>query len=324
MAPFHSPIGGTVGHNNSDRFLTRLQSHAPSPLSTSDEDPAPSNTGQTSNPQAECRALPRSSRGTIVSRSFLGRRDANEQPTPTTAAGQSYAGMAEPPPLDSDPGMSRSPQHTSPYSDAETAHQDLTRLVDQRASLDTRASAHSSEDGDSSPCSDGDDAHSYDTLLISDDESDTEDIHHYIMLGAWNPALGQPTFFFGMCDTGAAVSVLSYAKARLVAPDGISDDVTHLNARTLDILGGTVTVHGPIWVKFWLGDEGNRIRYKAPFYVLPRSYGEGGFDSLLNKKIVQRVGLVTIQRHSAAERETRSASRGGDGQAIVAGSSSAD
>jgi hypothetical protein len=86
----------------------------------------------------------------------------------------------------------------------------------QRASLDTRASAHSSEAGDSSPCSDGDDANSYDTLLISDDE----DIHHYIMLGAWNPALGQPTFVPGMCDTGAAVSVLSYAKARLVAPDG--------------------------------------------------------------------------------------------------------
>ena len=324
MAPFHSPIGGTVGHNNNDRFSTRLQSHAPGPLSTSDENPAPSNTGQTSNPQAECRALPRSSHGTIVSHSILGRRDANEQPTSTTAAGQSYAGMAEPPPLDSDPGMSRSPQHTLPYSDAETAHQDLTRLVDQQASLDTRASAHSSEDGDSSPCSDGDDAHSYVTLLISDDESDTEDIHHYFMLGAWNPTLGQPTFFFGMCDTGAAVSVLSYAKACLVAPDGISDDVTHLKARVLNILGSTVTVHGPIWVKFWLEDEGNRIRCEAPFYVLPRSYGESGFDSLLNKKIVQRVGLVTIQRHSAVERETWSASRGGDGQARVAGSSSAD
>src|SRR5271156_6406794 len=97
MAPFHSPIGGTVGHNNSGRFLTR---HAPSPLSTSDEDPTPSNTGQTSNPQAECRAPPHSSRG---------RRDANEQPTPTTAPGQSYAGMAEPP-LESDPGMSRRPR----------------------------------------------------------------------------------------------------------------------------------------------------------------------------------------------------------------------
>ena len=66
----------------------------------------------------------------------------------------------------------------------ETAHQDLTRLVDQRASLDTRASAHSSEDGDSSPCSDGGDTRSYDTQLISDGEGDTEDTHHYIMLGA--------------------------------------------------------------------------------------------------------------------------------------------
>jgi len=196
----------------------------------------------------------------------------------------------------------------------------------QQASLDTRASAHSSEDGDSSPCSDGGDADSYDTLPISDDESDTEDIHHYIMLGAWSPALGQPTFMFGICDTGAAVSVLSYEKARLVAPDDIGDDVTRLDARTLCTLGGTVTVHGPIWVKFWLEDEGkgNHIQYKAPFYVLPPSYGEPGFDLLLNKEVVQRLGLATIQRHPAAERETRSASRGGDGQAIVAGSSSAD
>jgi hypothetical protein len=304
MAPFHSPFGGTAGHNNGGRFLTRLQSRAPSPQGKSDRDPAPSNTSQTSNPQAECRAQPHSSRGTTVSRSLLGRRDAGERLIPTTAPGRSYAGTAEPPPLESDPGMSRSPQHTSPNSDAETAHQDLTRLVDQWASFDTRASAHSSEDGDSSPCSDGDDAHSYDTQLISGDEGDTEDTHDYIMLGAYNPVLDQPTFFFGMCDTGAEVSLLSYAKARLVAPDGISDDVTHLDARTLDILGGTVTVHGPIWVKFWLRDKGNRIRYKAPFYVLPRSYGKGGFDSLLNKKVVQRLGLVTIQRRPAAERET--------------------
>jgi hypothetical protein len=313
MAPFHSPIGGTAGHNSSERFLTRLQSHAPSPPSTPDEDPVPSNTGHTSNPQAECKAPPHSSRGTTVSRSF--------QPTPTTAPGPSYAGMAEPPPLESDLGMSRFPQHISPNSDAETAHQDLTRLVDQRTSLDTRARAHSSEDGN---LSDEDDAHSYNTQLISDDEGDTEDIHDYIMLGAYNHALNQPTFFFGMVDTGAAVSLLSYAKARLIAPNGISDDVTHLNARTLGIPSGTVTVHGPIWVKFWLGDEGNRIRYKAPFYVLPRGYGESGFDSLLNKKVVQRLGLVTIQHHPAAERETQSASSGGDGQAIVAGSSPAD
>jgi hypothetical protein len=324
MALFHSPTGGTAGHNGSGRFLARPQSHTPSPPSTSNEDPVPSNTSQTSNPQAECRAPPHPSRGTTVPHAFLGRRHADEQPTPITAPEQSYAGMAEPP-LESDPGMSRSPQHTSPNSDAETAHQDLTRLVDQRASLDTRARAHSSEDGDSGLRSDEDDAHSYDTQLISDDEGDTEDIHDYVLLGAFNPVLNQPTFFFGMSDTGAAVNVLSYAKARLVAPDGINDDVTHLNARTLGIFGGgTVTVHGPIWVKFWLGDEGNRIRYKAPFYVLPRSYGESGFDSLLNKKSVQKLGLVTIQRHPAAEWEKQSVSSGGDGPATVAGSSSAD
>jgi hypothetical protein len=187
--------------------------------------------------------------------------------------------------------------------------QDLTRLVDQRASLDTRASAYRSEDGDSSPCSDGDDARSYDTQLISDDEGDTEDVHGYIVLRAYSPALDQPTFFFGICDTGADVSVLSYATARLIAPDSISNDVTHLNTRTLGILGGTITVHGPIWVKFWLGDEGNSIRYKAPFYVLPPGYGEGGFDSLLSKKVVQRLGLVTIQRpsrHGARDAERKS------------------
>ena len=143
--------------------------------------------------------------------------------------------------------------------------QDLTRLVDQRAFLDIRASAYSSKDGDSSPCSDGDDAHSNDIQLISGDEDDTEDVRDYIVLGAYNPALNKPTFSFGKCDTGAAVSVLLYAKARLVAPDGISNDVTHIDARTLDILGGTVTVHGPIWVKLWLGDGGNRIWYKAPY-----------------------------------------------------------
>jgi hypothetical protein len=194
----------------------------------------------------------------------------------------------------------------------------------QRASLDTRASAHRSEDGDSFPCSDGDDANSYDTLLISGDESDTEDIRRYIALGVRSPAFGQSTFVFAMCDPGAAVSLLSYEKARLVAPDSISDDVTHLSARTLDILGGTVTVHGPIWVKLGLGDEGNRIQYKTPVYVLPRSYGRCSFDLLLNEKVVQRLGLATIQRHPAAVRETRSASRGGDRQAIIAELSSAD
>jgi hypothetical protein len=324
MAPFHSPFGGTAGHNSSGRTLTRLQNHAPSRLSTSDEDRAQSNTGQPSNPQAECSVPSHSSRGMTVSRFLLGRRDANEQPPPTTATGQSYAGMAKPPPLKSDPGLSCSPQRTSPNYDGKMARQDLERLLAQPTSLDTRAGTHSSEAGDSSPGSDGDDAHSYYLQLISDDESDAEDEHNYTMLGAYNPALDQPVFFFAMYDTGAHFSILSYAKARLVAPDGISDDFAHLKSRTLNTLGGEVTVHGPIWVEFWLGDRGNRVRYKAPFYVLPRSYGEGGFDSLLNRKALQTLGLVKILRHPAAERDTRSASRGVDGRATAAGPSSAD
>src|ERR1700733_5782375 len=62
-------------------------------------------------------------------------------------------------------------------------------------------------------------------------------------------------------------------KRALLPPDSISNDVTHLDARILDILSGKVTVHGPIRVKFWLGDKGNRVHYRASFYVLPRSYG---------------------------------------------------
>lgn len=325
MAPFNSSPAGNAGHRNSGRSLTRVRNQAPSRHpSATNEDPAPSNTGRNSNPRAECNDQRHSSRRFTVLRFFLWRRNANEHHSPTTASGQSYAGMTEPPPLESDARLSRSPQQTSPNSDTETACQDLTRLLDLRTSLDIRASTHSSEDGDSSPDSDGDDAHSHDTEQISDVESDAEDGHNYMMLGAYNPARDQPVFFFCMYDTGAALSVLSYAKARLVAPDGIGDDVVHLRPRTLNILGGKVTVHGPIRVKFWLGEKGNRIQYEAPFYVLPRSYEEIGFDSLLNNKVVQRLGLVTIQRHRAAERKTRSAHRGGDRRATVAGSSSAD
>jgi hypothetical protein len=74
---------------------------------------------------------------------------------------------------------------------------------------------------------------------------------------------------------------------------------------------------GPIPVRIRLGDEDNHIRYCA-------RHGESDFDALLNIKLSQRLGLVQIQPHPAAEPKMPSASRGGDAQAIVPGSPSAD
>jgi hypothetical protein len=302
MAPFHPPTSGTAGHRRGGRLLTRLRTHNANRSSVSNEDAPEFSASHSPNPRAESNDTPRSSLGTLLSRFHVGRRDANEQPNPTTKSSQTDAGMVEHAPLESEPEPSRSPQQTSQNADTktETTPQPLSWLVDQLASSDTRAGASSSEHEDSSSDSLGDDANSHHTELISDDEGDAEDVHHYFMLGAYDPNLKQPVFFFGTGDTGAAVSVLSYAKARFVAPDGISDNFAHVGTRTLDILGGEVTVHGPIWVKFWLRSKGSRIRYKAPFYVLPTSYGESGFDALLNHKVVERLGLVEIQRDPAA------------------------
>src|SRR6266516_5129495 len=101
MASSNCPTAGTAGHGSSGRSLTRLQSHAPSHLSASDED----STG--SNPRAKCKD-PLHSQPIAVS-TFFGHCNANEQPPPTTAPGPSYAGMVEPHPLESEPGLSPSP-----------------------------------------------------------------------------------------------------------------------------------------------------------------------------------------------------------------------
>jgi hypothetical protein len=295
MAPFHPPTGGTAGHRSAGRYLARLQSHTPSLTNISDEDPPQSSANNTSNPRAGSNDATRSSLCTILSLFHLGRHGVKNQPSSATQPGRTDAGIAEPTPLESEPEPPLSPQQTPQNYDAEMARQDLAWLFDQLASSDARASARSSED----------DANSDHTELVSEDEDDAEDAHQYVVLGAYNTVLNRLMFFFGIIDTGAAVSVLSYAKARLVAPDGISDDFSKVGTRTLDILGGKVTVHGPIWVKFCLRSQHSRKRYKAPFYVLPSSYGEGGFDALLNIKLVQRLGLVEIQRDPAAEIEAR-------------------
>ena len=303
MAPFHPYTVGTAGHWSRGRFLTRLQTYAPSRNSVSNGHPQPASANYLSNPQTERIDAPRSPLGTLLSRFRQGRHGVNEQPNPITDRGQTDAGKAvATAPPDSEPKPSLIPHQTSRNCETETACQDLAQLVDPRSS-DTRASASSREDGEDSSLGsdDGDDAYSIDTELISDYGGDAEEGHQYVMLGAYNYALKQRLFFFGTLDTGASLSVLSYAKARLVAPHGPAGDFCHLDERTMGTAGGEVTVHGPIWVKFWLWNEGSRRRYRTPFYVLPRSYSEGAFDALLNIKVVQRLGLVQIQRDPAAE-----------------------
>jgi hypothetical protein len=305
MAPFHLYTVGTAGHWSRGRFLTRLQTHAPSRNSVSSGRPQPASANHLSSPQIERIDQPRSLLGTLLSRFRHGRHDVNEQPNPTTDRGQTDAGKAAAPaPPDSEPKPSLIPHQTSWNCETETACQDLAQLVDPRSS-DTRASASSREDGEDSSLGsdddDGDDAYSIDTELISDYDGDAEEGHQYVKLGADNYALKQWFLFFGTSDTGASLSVMSCDKARLVAPGGPAGDFSHLGKRTMGTAGGDVTVHGPIWVKFWLWNEGPRRRYRAPFYVLPRSYSKGAFDALLSIKVVQRLGLVQIRRDPAVE-----------------------
>ena len=307
MAPFHPNIGVTAGHWSRGRFRTRLQTPAPSRTSVSNGHPQPASTNHLSNPHTERNNARRSPLGSLLSRFRRGRHGVNEQPNPTTDRGQTDAGetatTARP---DSNPEPSLIPHQTAQNCETETACQDLAQLVDRRG-YDTRATASASasnrEDGEDSSLGsdDEDDAYSIDTELISDYGGDAEEGHQYVMLGAYNYALRRRLFFIGTLDTGATLSVLSYAKARLVAPDGPAGDFCHLGERIMGTAGGDVTVHGPIRVKFWLWNEGCRRRYETPFYVLPRSYSEGAFDALLNLKVVQRLGLVQIQRDSAAE-----------------------
>lgn len=292
MALFPRPTAGTAGHGSSGVSVSRLQPQASGRIAVPDEDSTASSNTPNSKAGARSSEPPRRC-GNV-----------DEHPIPTanpgqTAAVAAAAAAAEYPPLESKPELAFPPQGTSQNADKENASQHLAKLVDPRASHGTRVSTQSSEEEDSSIDSCGDDANSDYTELISDDESDTEDVHQYVVLGAYTAALEQPMFFLGTCDTGAAVSILSHAKARLVDPDGVSNDLPGSRKRILSILGSEVTVHGPIWVKFWLGSEGSRIRYKAPFYILPSGYRQAEFDALLNIKVVQRLGLVEIQRKLA-------------------------
>ena len=152
----------------------------------------------------------------------------------------------------------------------EAARQDLPRRPNQAASVGTRAGVQ----------------------YISGDESDTESSRHCRILVLNNPILGQPVFLWAIGDTAGDLNIISYPKACLIAPEGISDDFAHLESQSLDTVGGEITVHGPMSLEFRLGGEDNHMRYSAPFYVVPRRYGEMNFDALLNSKLSQRLGLV--------------------------------
>jgi hypothetical protein len=291
MAPFHTPTGGTAGRRSGGRLLMLLRTHAPSRSSVSDEDTLQSSTSHSSNPRTESNSAARSSLVTILSRFRVGRRGANEQPTPATNPGQTNGGMVEGAHLETEPEPSRSTQQTSQKSDTETSRQPLSWFVDELASPDTRASPSGSGE-DSSSDSIGDDANPYIIQLISYDEGDPEDAIECVTLGVYDPDLKQPVFFLATCDTGAFVNVLSYEIACLVAPHGISDNFAKVGKLTLDSAGGEVTMHGPIWVEFWLQSEGSHIHYEAPFYVIPAIYPESCFDALLNRKSLKMMGLT--------------------------------
>lgn len=279
MAPFNTPTGGAAGSTATS-------------VSISEVDPPHSSANHASDPRTRSNDAPLSPLVRILSCFHLGRRGAKDQSTTITNLARTYAGTAKSSPLESETRPSCYLQQTSRHHLAEAARHDLAWLRDQLASPDTRVGAYSSGDDD--------DANSDYSELISEDESDAEDAHHCVILVAYDPDLDQPVFFCGTCDTGAVLNIMSYAKARLVAPEDVSDGFSNVGTRTVDTLGGSVTVHGPIWVTFCLRNEGSYLtRYRAAFYVLPESYGEGCFDALLNIKLAQRLRLVDIHRHSA-------------------------
>ena len=289
MATFNTPTGGAAGSRSGDRFL---QSHT---ASISEVDPHHSSANHASDPRTRSNDAPLSPLARILSFFHLGHRGAKDQSTTITNPARTYAGTAKSSPLESETRPSCCLQQTSRHHLAKTARHDLAWLRDQLASPDTRAGAYSSGD---------DDTNSDYSELISEDESDAEDAHHCVTLVAYDPYLDQPVFLCGTCDTGAVLNIMSYAKARLVAPDDVSDGFSNVGTRTVDTLGGSVTVHGPIWVTFCLRNEGSYwTRYRAAFYVPPESYGESCFDALLGIKISQRSRLVDIRCHSTVEVE---------------------
>jgi hypothetical protein len=297
MATFNTPTRGVAGPKSGGRILRLLKSRTPTPVSISEVHPPHSSANHASNPRTRSNDAPLSPLAIFLSYFRLGRRGAKDQSTTITNPARTYAGTIELSSLELETRPSCCLQQTSRHHHAETARHDLAWLRDQLASLDTRAGAHSSSDGD---------ANSDYSELILEDESDAKDTHRCVILCAYDRVLGQPVFLCGTCDTGADLNVMSYAKARLVAPDDISNGFSNVRTRTVDTLVGSVTLHGPIWVTFCLRNEGSYwTRYRAAFYVLPESYGEGYFDVLLNIELAQRLRLVDIPRQSTVEVEAQ-------------------
>jgi hypothetical protein len=291
MATFNTPTGGAAGSSSGRQFL---QSRT---AIISEVDPLHSSASHAFDPHTGSNHAPLSPLTRILSYFHLKRRGKKDQSITITNPARTYAGTAKSRPLESETRPLCCLQQTSRHHLAETARHDLVWLRNQLASPDTRAGAY---------CSSDDDANSDYSELISEGESDAEDAHHCVILAAYDPDLDQPVFLCATCDTGAALNIISYAKARIVAPDDVSDGFSNVGTRVVDTLGGSVTVHGPIWITFCLQNEGSRrTRYRAAFYVPPESYGESCFDALLGIKISQRSRLVDIRCHSTVEVEAR-------------------
>jgi hypothetical protein len=274
MANFNTPNGGAAESRSGGRFHRLRQSRAPTSIRISKVDRPHSSASHASNTRTRSNDEPLSPLAIILSCFPLAHRDVNGQSTATTNPARTYAGTTEPSPLES--------------PNTETARHDLAWLRDQLASPDARVAAYSFDD---------DDAKSDYSVLISEIESDAKTARRCVILVAYDPYLDRPVFFCGICDTGADLNVISYAKARLVAPNGISDDFSNIGTRTVDGLGGSVTLHGPIWVTFFLRNtSSHRTRYRAAFYILPESYREVCFDVLLNITLAERLRLVEIPR----------------------------
>jgi hypothetical protein len=296
MANSNTPTGGAAESTSGGRFPRLRQSRTPTSIRISKVDLLHSSANHASNTRTRSNDEPLFPLATILSCFHLRHRDVKSRSTTITNPARTCAGTAEPSPLKSKTRPCCSLQQTSRHPDAETARHNLAWLRNQLASPDARAGAYSSDDDNDDD--DDDDAKSDYSELISEDESDAKTERRCETLVAYDSDLGQPVFLCGICDTGADLNIISYAKACLVAPDSISDDFSNIGTRTVDTLGGSVTLHGPIWVTFFLRNtSSHRTRYRAAFYVLPESYGEGCFDALLNIKLAQRLRLVEIQRH---------------------------
>lgn len=298
MAAFNTSTGGAAGSRSGGRSPMLRQSRTPTSVSISEVDPPHSSPNRASNTRTRSNDAPLSPLAIILSCFHLRRRGVKGQLTTTTYLARTYAGTAEPSPLESEARPWSSPQQTSRHSDAETAPHNLLWFRNQLASPNTRAGAYSSDD-------DGDAKSDY-SVLVLEDKSDAKATHRCVILVAYDSDLDRPVFFCGTCDTGADLNIISYAKARLVAPDDISDGFSSVDKCTVDVCGGSVTVHGPIWVTFCLRNTSSyRTRYRAAFYVLPERYGESCFDVLLSVNLAQRLQLVEIRPHSTVEVEAR-------------------